>query len=155
MNNQRSKLGNIPCEFEGIRFDSKWELAVYQAIRKHFSKDEIRVHQKILVKPKTTHYKEKFWKCDFAVGDADFTGKFLLIEAKGFPTADFKRQLQLLDSYNPNLLDKIRIVQGVSTKVDECFTSITLSELHAELSELHIELEKQKALLGNHFILKR
>lgn len=135
MNNQRSKLGNIPCEFEGIKFDSKWELAVYQAIRKHFSKDEIKVHQKILVKPKTTHYREKFWKCDFAVGNAD-TGKFLLIEAKGFPTADFKRQLQLLDTHNPSLIDKIKIVQGVSTKIDECFTSINISQLHCELEKL-------------------
>lgn len=135
MNNQRSKLGNIPCEFEGIKFDSKWELAVYQAIRKHFSKDEIRVHQKILVKPKTTHYREKFWKCDFAVGNAD-TGKFLLVEAKGFPTADWKRQLQLLDTHNPNLIDKIKIVQGVSTKIDECFTSITIAQLHCELEKL-------------------
>jgi hypothetical protein len=135
MNNQRSKLGNIPCEFEGIKFDSKWELAVYQAIRKHFSKDEIRVHQKILVKPKTTHYREKFWKCDFAVGNAD-TGKFLLVEAKGFPTADWKRQLQLLDTHNPNLINKIKIVQGVSTKIDECFTSITIAQLHCELERL-------------------
>ena len=135
MNNQRSKLGNIPCEFEGIKFDSKWELAVYQAIRKHFSRDEIRVHQKILVKPKTTHYREKFWKCDFAVGNAD-TGKFLLVEAKGFPTADWKRQLQLLDTHNPNLIDKIKIVQGVSTKIDECFTSITIAQLHCELERL-------------------
>lgn len=135
MNNQRSKLGNIPCEFEGIKFDSRWELAVYQAICKHFSKDEIRVHQKILVKPKTTHYKEKFWKCDFAVGNGD-TGKFLLIEAKGFPTVDFKRQLQLLDFHNPNLIDKIRIVQGVTTRIDECFTSITIVQLHRELERL-------------------
>ena len=135
MNNQRSKLGNIPCEFEGIKFDSKWELAVYQAIRKHFSRDEIRVHQKILVKPKTTHYREKFWKCDFAVGNAD-TGKFLLVEAKGFPTSDWKRQLQLLDTHNPNLIDKIKIVQGVSTKIDECFTSITIAQLHCELERL-------------------
>lgn len=135
MNNQRSKLGNIPCEFEGIKFDSKWELAVYQAIRKHFSKDEIRVHQKILVKPKTTHYREKFWKCDFAVGNAD-TGKFLLVEAKGFPTADWKRQLQLLDTHNPNLIDKIKIVQGVSTKIDEWFRSLTIAQLHCELEKL-------------------
>lgn len=144
MNNQRSKLGNIPCEFEGIKFDSKWELAVYQAIRKHFSKDEIRVHQKILVKPKTTHYREKFWKCDFAVGNAD-TGKFLLVEAKGFPTADWKRQLQLLDTHNPNLIDKIKIVQGVSTKIDECFTSITIAQLHCEL-------EKLKEVINNEVI---
>lgn len=136
MNNQRSKMGNVPCEFEGIKFDSKWELAVYQAIRKHFSRDEIRVHAKILVKPKTAHYKEKFWKCDFAVGDADTTGEFLLIEAKGFPTPDFKRQLQLLDTHNPNLIEKIRIVQAVSTKIDECFTSITIAQLHRELEEL-------------------
>lgn len=144
MNNQRSKLGNIPCEFEGIKFDSKWELAVYQAIRKHFSKNEIRVHQKILVKPKTTHYREKFWKCDFAVGNAD-TGKFLLVEAKGFPTADWKRQLQLLDTHNPNLIDKIKIVQGVSTKIDECFTSITIAQLHCEL-------EKLKEVINNEVI---
>lgn len=144
MNNQRSKLGNIPCEFEGIKFDSKWELAVYQAIRKHFSKDEIRVHQKILVKPKTTHYREKFWKCDFAVGNAD-TGKFLLVEAKGFPTSDWKRQLQLLDTHNPNLIDKIKIVQGVSTKIDECFTSITIAQLHCEL-------EKLKEVINNEVI---
>jgi len=142
MNNQRSKLGNIPCEFEGIKFDSKWELAVYQAIRKHFSKDEIRVHQKILVKPKTTHYREKFWKCDFAVGNAD-TGKFLLVEAKGFPTSDWKRQLQLLDTHNPNLIDKIKIVQGVSTKIDECFTSITIAQLHCELERLKELINKE------------
>lgn len=135
MNNQRSKLGAVPCEFDGIKFDSKWEFAVYQAIHKHFSKDEIRVHAKILVKPKTTHYKEKFWKCDFAVGDAD-TDKFLLIEAKGFPTPDFKRQLQLLDTHNPSLIEKVRIVQGISTKVDEYFTSITIIQLHRELEEL-------------------
>lgn len=135
MNNQRSKLGAVPCEFDGIKFDSKWEFAVYQAIHKHFSKDEIRVHQKILIKPKTTRYKDKFWKCDFAVGDAD-KGKFLLIEAKGFPTPDFKRQMQLLDSYNPNLLDKVKIVQGVSTRIDEYFTSITIAQLHQELEKL-------------------
>lgn len=141
MNNQRSKLGNIPCEFEGVKFDSKWELEVYKVITSIIPPNYVSIHQKVLIKPTTKNYRARYWRCDFAIRGNE--GElFLLIEAKGIPTRDWLRQLQLIDATEPSLIDKIRIVQTESTKIDECFTSITIIQLHREL-------EKLKELINN------
>lgn len=142
MNNQGLKFGNKSIQLvvtkksgidEIITFDSKWEYEVFKTIKSIFPLEQITIHPRVLIKPPTKHYKEKFWKCDFKIG---FKSHILYVEAKGFPTQDFKRQLQLLDYCNPLIIDQVRIVQGVSARIDEHFQSITLGDLRKELNAL-------------------
>jgi hypothetical protein len=129
--NRKTKMGNVPIEVDGIKFDSKFEFKTYQVIRAHFPKEMIEVHKKVLVKPPTSRYPAKYWRCDFTVG---VKAHILLIEAKGFPTKDFKRQMQMLDYFNPTEFSKVRIIQPISTKIDEYFLkSLTLFELDRTL----------------------
>lgn len=126
------KYSNTPVHYHGINFDSKWELEVYKVITSIIPPNYVSIHQKVLIKPTTKNYRARYWRCDFAIRGNE--GElFLLIEAKGIPTRDWLRQLQLIDATEPSLIDKIRIVQTESTKIDECFRSITASQLKAEL----------------------
>lgn len=124
-----------PQIYDGIQFDSKWELTTYLKIREHISRDRVLIHKRVLIKPPTRNYKARYWKCDFIIVDS--SGAFrLLVEAKGIPTAEFKRQLQLIDSNEPHLIPLIRIIQYTSQRIDECFNSITLDELSKELKRI-------------------
>lgn len=129
MNN---KYGAEPQTFEGILFDSRWELEVYKFIRRYIPSSHIKLKAKIAIKPKTKNYKAKYWRCDFVILGRE-NNEILLIEAKGVPTRDFKRQLQLIDCNYPHLIDRIRIVQHQSTRIDERFKSVTLHDLIPEL----------------------
>lgn len=138
MNNQ--KFNAKPQEFEGVRFDSKWELSVYLFLRGYIPKLNIKIHEKILIKPQTCNYPAKYWKCDFVIRWAN---KQLLIEAKGIPTPDFKRQLQLIDSNYPDLIPLIRIVTTDSIRIDERFQSFTPKTLTPELKQIRKEILSQ------------
>ena len=138
MNNQRSKLGNIPQVKDGIRFDSKWELKVFETIVSVFGKDKFSVHEKVLIKPPTKHYKASYWKCDFIVGRGS---NLLYIDAKGMITRDFKRQMQMLDIYSHNIVSNVRIVTQVPVRVDEYIKSISLDDLKKELIFLKSQIK--------------
>lgn len=131
MNKYRSQ----PQTYNGIRFDSKWELTTYLKIREYIPKDKILLHQKVLIKPQTHNYKPRYWKVDFIITDSKGIYR-MLVEAKGLPTLDFKRQLQLIDCCEPHLIPLIRIVQHQAERIDECFSSITLEDLSKELRQL-------------------
>lgn len=125
-------------EFEGVRFDSRWELSVYLHLRGYIPKQNILIHQKILIKPQTTNYRAKYWCVDFII---KWNNKQLLVEAKGLPTSDFKRQLQLIDCNRPELIPVIRIVTHDVIRIDECFKkSITPKLLTDELRTIRDEI---------------
>lgn len=136
-----NKYNAQPQEFEGVRFDSRWELSVYLHLRGYIPKQNITIHQKILIKPETVNYRAKFWTIDFIIR---WGTKQLLVEAKGLPTSDFKRQLQLIDSNRPELIPLIRIVTHSSIRIDECFKkSSTPQLLIPELKLIREEILKQ------------
>jgi hypothetical protein len=139
-----TKYGNTPQEFEGLKFDSKWELEVYLFLRRYIPSNHILVHQKIIIKPKTRNYPAKYWRCDFVIIDTE-SNPLLLVEAKGIPTKDFCRQLQLIDSNYPHILDDIRIVQTKQTRIDERFKSVTCFDLIPELKiiSFHINYSRE------------
>ncbi|SKB12037.1 hypothetical protein PL11201_290005 [Planktothrix sp. PCC 11201] len=134
------KYQNSPVIMYGIQFDSKWECEVYRLIKSIIPPSYISVHERVLIKPTTKNYRARYWNCDFIIKD-DFDNPLLLVEAKGMPTREFLRQLQLLDAFEPTLIGKIRIVQQQSTKIDECFTSLNPTQLQAELKIVSKQLK--------------
>lgn len=129
-----------PQIFEGTRFDSRWELSVYLHLRGYIPKDNLLIHQKILIKPQTSNYKAKYWNADFIVQTPSNKCR-LIIEAKGVPTSDFKRQLQLIDSNRPELIPIIRIITQDVIRIDECFKrTITPKLLSDELKIIQQEI---------------
>lgn len=134
-----NKYGAQPQTLEGIKFYSRWELSVYQLLRRYIPKNHILCHQKILIKPKTSNYKNKYWCVDFVVID-ETKNHQLLVEAKGIPTRDFKRQLQLIDVCEPQLIPKIRVVSPTPLRIDECFKAIQPDDLIPELKVIRQEI---------------
>lgn len=134
------KYNAQPQVFEGIKFDSRWELTVYMFLRGYIPKDNILIHQKILIKPESKHYRARYWNCDFML---KWNNKILLIEAKGYPTKDFKRQLQLIDSNARHLIPLIRIITSEPIRVDECFKeTLTPKMLIPELRTIQKEINQ-------------
>lgn len=107
---KRNKYGAIKTEFNGKRYDSKFEAAVAQDLELQKQAGAILDYE--------TQYKVEMWahtsdgtpafkmshKVDFRVHHLD--GSFELLEAKGIETADYKLRRKFLEKlWLPDHLD--------------------------------------------------
>jgi hypothetical protein len=99
----------IRSEFEGIWFDSQWELSIYQNLRMLFPKESIYCHVAVTVLPPNECFPALNWKVDFMVSDSSLKTP-LYIEAKGVVNQEIKLVLQALSHTNPNILKRLLVV---------------------------------------------
>ena len=112
---------DIPFVDDCIQFDSKFELQVFLELKKNLGQYDKFIHRQemLVIKPPTSNYAPKGWKCDFMIhAEAGCVKRY--IEAKGLVTREFKLQLQLLEFFNPIAWENLIIVTaGVAPiKVD-------------------------------------
>lgn len=105
-----NKYGAIRTEFNGYKYDSKFEASVAQQIQERLDNKEILGFDnqyKVEIELYDVNGKHRHTlkhKVDFRVHNLD--GSFTLLEAKGLETADYRmRRLFLEKFFLPNNLD--------------------------------------------------
>jgi hypothetical protein len=109
----------------GILFDSKYEVRIYQKLLNLFSSSQIRRQIPLLVKPPSSVYPPLYWKVDFGIETGpEWPLPEIYIEAKGFVTTEFKRQLNYLNYFSPKIWERLLIVserkQIIDKQVRQC-----------------------------------
>lgn len=130
---QYDSWDSFPKYPDSIYFGSAYELHIY---KKLLSLPGVRVERqvKILLKPETTHYPARYWKCDFKVLDETNPARYLLVEAKGLVTREFKLMLQDLEFFNYLDWRRLLIVSAKATKVDRQLWTMETSDLLEAIS---------------------
>lgn len=95
-----------------IRFDSMFEMEVYEALVKYFPKQQIGLQVPIqLLSPCVCFPRGKMWRIDFAIYSATKPRRIIrLVEAKGVWTNVFTMNLAILEQYNLHAFDTLDIV---------------------------------------------
>jgi hypothetical protein len=108
-----NKYRAIQTSRKGILFDSKFEADVFDVLNNATYKDEnihVEIKQNVLYKSETNIFKERTWKCDFRLRLPDW--EWLNIEAKGLAFPIFRSQMEMLEIFNPDEFDRVRIVMS-------------------------------------------
>lgn len=116
-----------------LYFASTWEFKVYRELCHLVPMECIKLQHGLTVKPATAKYPKLEWKCDFALVPTErFKNQFfLLVEAKGLSTGEFKRNLQYLEFFQPEMYKNLVIVRDepLPLKVDKNLSTIDLAGL--------------------------
>lgn len=121
---------SIPVEKYGIRFDSQWELKVYEFLLLWFSPEDIRVHVRVLLYKTTPEMPGLSINIDFYVISQDFW-----IEAKGnlndVINKPFKVKYHILHRVYPHCFNRLLVVNpsGGSSLPAKGKTTLNLSQL--------------------------
>lgn len=126
----------VRAEFEGIQFDSQWELSVYQNLRMLFPKESIYCHVALTVLPPNECFPALNWKVDFMISDDSLSAP-VYVEAKGIVNQEIKLVLQALAHTNPGILKRLVIVcPQTGIKLGKRLITCNLHLLTAYLSHL-------------------
>ena len=118
---------------ECLFFASTWEFRVYRELCHLVPQECIKLQYPLVVKPATEKYPKLEWRCDFALAPTEkFQNQFfLLVEAKGLSTGEFRRNLQYLEFFRPDEYKNLVIVRDerLPRKVDKNLSTIDLEGL--------------------------
>lgn len=87
-----------------LKFDSKWEFTVYQALIELVGVEEVQLQVSIKLKKKTDKSPEMTYVCDFLVCG------FWYVEAKGFLTPEAACKLKMLEVVHPDVAARMSVV---------------------------------------------
>jgi len=118
-----------------LRFDSKFEAQVYAKLRELVPATRIERQVPLLIKPETIVYRPCFWKCDFRIRHHSHNSKYWNIEAKGFLTREFLRNLEYLQLYSLSDWSRLLIVTSNTSLKVRHFTPFSLNQLERFLTE--------------------
>ncbi|WP_013321424.1 hypothetical protein [Gloeothece verrucosa] len=90
-----------------IKFDSQLEATFYQKLLTLFSAEQIKIHEAVLLIPKTEFHAERSLNIDFVVS-VGFKKK-LYIEIKGVWSHEWESKLMLLADNNPEVFTHLWI----------------------------------------------
>lgn len=123
--------GITPVTCDGIRFASTLEWDTYRTLNQ-FARDykmKLELQHPVLLKPKSSNYREIYWKVDFhlsspslcVVEDSGFRNyqHELLIEAKGIPEREFIRNVKFLDWVNPSSISRLVVVTTQTSQAEK------------------------------------
>jgi hypothetical protein len=131
-----SRSTNCIYEFKSLPdcvfFGSKWEHRVYMAVRQIIPDECISLHEVFPMKPATEKYKAMGLNVDIVTRPSLVHAwvPFILIEPKGIPTPEFKRNLQFLEYFNSEAYSKLLVIGDYEPlKIDERVSTIQLHTL--------------------------
>ena len=105
-------------EYGGINFDSKFEFEVYKTLISHFKPALVKVHEPLVIRPRTQWFPAQVWKVDYVVNGVDsLEGGKLFVECKGIIQADFKERIKNLAYFCPLVFQNLVIVTPSSQSV--------------------------------------
>ena len=116
------------CEY----FGSKWEHRVYMAVRQMVPDECISLHEIIPMKPATERYKPMGLNVDIVTRPSASHPwvPYLLIDPKGEILPEFKRNVKLLEYFNPEAYSKLLVVGDYEPlKIDQYLSTIQLHTL--------------------------
>ena len=120
-----------------LRFDSRFEAQVYARLRELLPDSRIERQVRLLIKPETAINQPYYWRCDFRVYHPEDETNYWNIEAKGFLTRDFLRNLQYLELFSPTDWSQLVIVTNNSDLKVKNFTPLSLNQLEQFLLKVH------------------
>lgn len=109
----RTKDGDV------YRFDSRFELNVFQLLRPIPRVVLIEKDHRVMVLPQTQHFPQRNWRIDFRLETT--LGFDIFLECKSQATAlhaDFRRTLENLSYFKPEVFQKLLIVLPDSNQRD-------------------------------------
>jgi hypothetical protein len=115
-------------------FGSQWEFKVYQCLAYTLTipGECLILQSELLLKPATAKYPAMTWRCDFEVKPTEkypFIPGFL-VEAKGIPTPQFKRDIQFFEyNYQESFHRLLVVGDHPSEKIDKNIRTITMNDL--------------------------
>lgn len=101
---------NQKISLDAIYFASRFELRVYQRLCDSFGIKNVKTQVPLLIKPESKNYPRLVWHCDFRVMKPTSDDEYVNVEAKGFLTPEFKRNLQYLEFFSPYDFDRLMLV---------------------------------------------
>lgn len=126
----------VRTEFEGIQFDSQWEVTVYHNLRMFFPRESIQCHLPLEVLPKSEFFPALNWRVDFTILDNSLRSP-LYVEAKGIVNQEIKLVLQGLAFTQPDLFKRLIVVAPQSgIKLGSKLVTCNLHVMSAYLSHL-------------------
>jgi len=133
-----------------VYWDSLLEFSVYCQLRKLYPEKAITRQVSITLKPATFNYPESKWKCDFRILDP-IMGHYNL-EVKGYwikqdsaATADFRKTLMLLDTFNLEEYLRLIVISDKWFPLDKKIRTIKFYELQTKLQEIQDRWMKLKS----------
>lgn len=120
-----TKYRSCPCYFspslnrlsyqkeakDSISFDSKLEAEIYRLLCCLIGRKNVQTQVPLPIKPPSKRYPKIDWRCDFRVLHPS-NGNYLNVEAKGFLTCEFKRNVQYLELFSPQEYNRLLVIGG-------------------------------------------
>lgn len=131
-----SRLTNCIYDFKAlpdcVYFGSKWEHRCYMAVRQIIPDECISLHETIPMKPATERYRAMGLNVDIVTRPTVNHSwvPYVLIEPKGIPTSEFKRNLQFLEFFNPEAYSRLLVIGDYEPlRIDDRVTTVPLHQL--------------------------
>jgi hypothetical protein len=106
-----TKYNNSKIDYEGEKFDSKFELDTYIQLIRLFDPSQIDRQVKINLQPKTEYFGATNLILDFGIKCTPESDKYIcFVETKGFLTPECKIKLKWLSAVKPGLFQGINFV---------------------------------------------
>jgi hypothetical protein len=108
------QCSNVKTSKDDIYFQSRYEFRVYREILQVVPRKLLGMQRPLRIKPSTNRYPAIQWKIDFSilphVNARGLNMPELLIEAKGLPTREFKRDIQYAEYLEPDAYSRLILV---------------------------------------------